>query len=263
MEFVEDTFDSNGRKPVYFNLTEDKLVLLRRRGFFPTSTGLIDDVYYEFTSSINAPTHLKGDLSIKQLVEMACEDMEEVLFKKDSTIAMPVTFNFNEPYWDDSFGEYKRYCDVEPLCLEPYIARYIRAINRCGMKTFYSCDGWHNSPAKSKELVILFSDRYSWIWHKLMYKRSYIQKVCNWEHKHSGSDLVARIVLPIKDDGKLKVYNQIITVANTIIENSDYLISLKEHVVQNIFGVEINSLTDSEAEKKIEDVLSMLISDIG
>ena len=218
MEFVEDTFDPNEREPAFFELPENKLVLLRKRGFFPTSTGLIDDVYYKFLRSINAPTHLRGDLSVKKLVEMPYEEMKEVLFRKDSMIAMPVTFYYNEPHWSDSFGRHRSYYDVEPLCLEPYISKYVRAINRCGMETFYSCDGWHSSTEKSKELVILFSDRYSWIWHKLLYKRRFIPKNCHWEYGHSGSNLVARIILPKKDDEKLHVYNHVMSAANTIIE---------------------------------------------
>ena len=64
-------------------------------------------------------------------------------------------------YRFSSFGRCQYFYDVDPFWLEPFIAKYVRVINRCGMETFFSCDGWHKAPRKSREVTILFSDRYS------------------------------------------------------------------------------------------------------
>ena len=251
----KEYIDPNDYKLAIFDLSKERKAILERRGFFPTSKGLIDDTYYRLIKDIGRIRHLKEELSFQQLLHMPYGKMENQLFMKDGVIAQPVTFYYDEPGWYDSFGGGREVHDVDPVCLEPFVARYVRAINRCGMETFYSCDGWHNKPSKSKELVILFSDRYSWMWHKLLYKESFIQEDNYWEHKHSGSDKIARIWLPRKDDEKLRVYDYILSAADTIVDKNRYFRELKEYVVHNIYGIDIDRLSDDEAEGKIEELI--------
>ena len=43
---IDEFIDPKENEPAILNLPIDKLKLLEKRGFFPTSSGLIDDTYY-------------------------------------------------------------------------------------------------------------------------------------------------------------------------------------------------------------------------
>lgn len=254
MEFwEEEIIDPRDNEPAILELSADTIKILEKRGLFPTLSGLIDDTYYVTRKEIIRHTHLKGGISVQQLIKMSFEELERILFMKDSVTGMPVTFFYDELGWGESFGGEKMFYDVNPFFLEPYIAKYVRAINRCGMKTFYSCDGWHKSIEKSKELVVLFRDRYSWIWHKLVCKLINIQEYCCWEHEKGGAEHIARIRLHREDEQKIQVYNRLLLAADIVVENYVFLKKMKESFLSCNYGFEMDTLSDYETEKRIRD----------
>lgn len=256
MEIVEEEYiDPREKEPAVFDLSLDKMKLLEKRGFFPTTSGLIDDTYYTIRKEIRRHTHLQEMLSVQDLVNMSFDDMERVLFMKDSMIGMPVTFLYGENRWIDTFGGYRKFFDVDPLCLEPFIAKYVRSINRCGMETFFSCDGWHKRPGKSREIVILFRDRYSWIWHKVICKLNNIEEFCCWEHKNEGSEPLSRIRLPRDDERKIQIYNGVLLAADMFIDNIVLLKRLKTSFLLNVHASEIDALSDCGVEEKMKEFL--------
>ena len=173
------------------------------------------------------------------------EKMKEQLFSKDSVIPQEVCF-IDEKMWHSSFGGSNMFYDVRPDCLEPYISRYVRIINRCGMKTFYSCDGWHRASHKSREMVIIFEDRYSWIWHKIICEQlDYVK----WEY---GKRLV-RISLPHHDSGKLCIYEKVNNAAELFENNCSYLKSLKRQVIDSIEDTSI--YIDIYSDEEVEDII--------
>ena len=260
MEVEEKTIDLNESEPAYFELAEEKRLLLEKRGFFPMEKGTIDDTYYTNKAKILMYTHLtKENISVQQLLNMSFSQMEQLLFMKDSMIAMPVVFYFERESWYYSFNSDKIYYDVDPLCLEPYIAKYVRAINRCGIETFYSCDGWHAKPNKSKEIVILFRDRYSWLWHSQLCRIYGIEKDCPWEFEKVGSDYVARIALPKGDEGKKHIYDRVILSANIFIRNNILLKSIKKKFIMSVNGYEMDALSNQEVEERFCEYISNCI----
>ncbi len=256
MEIYEEEYiDPREKEPAILNLSLDKIKLLEKRGFFPTSSGLIDDKYYTIRKEIRRNTHLQGMLSVQDLVDMSFDEMERVLFMKDSVIGMPVTFMYDENRWIDTFGGYRQFYDVDPLCLEPYISKYVRVINRCGMETFFSCDGWHKKPSKSREMVILFRDRYSWIWHKVMCKLNNIEEFCCWEHNNEGSEPLSRIRLPGDDKRKIQIYDGVQLAADMFVKNFDLLKRSKKSFLLNVHASEIDDLSDCEIEENMMEFL--------
>lgn len=248
MEIVEEFEDPRDKEPATFELPNDKKNLLKRRGFFPTMSNLIDDTFYTTRKDVKRITHLNESLSVLQLVNLSVDEMEKVLYKKDSMAYMEVSFYHDEKIWNDSFAGYKLFYDVDPLCLEPYIARYIRMINRCGMETFFSCDGWHEKPEKSREMVILFRDRYAWLWHKQLCEIIEIGEYCLWKHVNEGSDYIARIKLPREDKQKIQIYNQIERAAEIFDKEEANLKKLKESIVCEVRANDMDTLSNNEIE---------------
>ena len=254
MEISDDYIDPEENEPAILNLSVDKKKLLEKRGLFPTASGLIDDTYYITRKEIKRNTHLQGLLSVHELTNMSLNEMERVLYKKDSVIGMEViSFDDDSSYY--SFGGYKRFYDVDPLCLEPYIAKYVRAINRGGMKTFFSCDGWHNKAYKSRELVIRFTDRYSWIWHKVLCKLNNIEEYCCWEHRSSGKNLSSRILLPRADEQRIQIYNGVLLAADVFVQNTNLLKGLKDSFLLKVDASEMDELSDTEVEERMREFL--------
>lgn len=256
MEIIEEEYvDPHDLEPALFKLTDEKRIILEKRGLFPGPDGQIDDRYYTTRRNIKRRSHLKAITSILQLIEMPCLEMERLLFEKDSMQAIPVVFYDNTETWSNSFGCYPYFYDVDPFCLEPYIAKYVRAINRCGMQTFYSCDGWHKRASKSKELVILFRERYSLIWHKLICGLLDVDKNSCWEYECNGLLLVARIRLPRDDERKLIIYTDLLSAANTFVEKSDFCRDLKLYIAHNSNDREMDYLSNKEVEKKLSSYI--------
>ena len=256
MEFWEEEFiDPRDNEPAILELPEDTIKIFEKRGLFPTLSGLIDDTYYTTRKEITRHTHLKGGISVQKLINMSFEELERILFMKDSVMGMPVTFFFFYLRWAESFGGNNKFYDVNPFFLEPYTAKYVRAINRCGMKTFYSCDGWHKRIEKSKELVMLFRDRYSWSWHKIICKLINTQEYCCWEYEKEGVDYIARIRLHREDEKKIQVYNRLLLAADKVVENCVNFKKMKESFISCNHGFEMDMLSDYETEKRMRDFM--------
>lgn len=243
MEIVDNTIDNENEIDTSIQLDKDRIELLRYRGFY-SKTDKADD-YYNDNRELLSLSFFQSDIRLLELFRMPYEKMKEQLFSKDSVIPQEVCF-IDEKMWHSSFGGSKMFYDVRPDCLEPYISRYVRIINRCGMKTFYSCDGWHRASHKSREMVIIFEDRYSWIWHKIICEQlDYVK----WEY---GKRLV-RISLPHHDSGKLCIYEKVNNAAELFENNCSYLKSLKRQVIDSIEDTSI--YIDIYSDEEVEDII--------
>lgn len=82
------------------------------------------------------------------------------------------------------FGE-----KVAVSCLEPYIARYVKAISACGLSTRSSCDGFH--PRENSLFIRFLCEPYT-LWHKHLWKE-YLSKNyrLNWDENFSKVQLGA------------------------------------------------------------------------
>ena len=246
MEIIDNTVNNENTIDTTIELDQDKIKLLRRRGFY-LETNKVDDKFSDY-NVLTSHSFFRSDIKLIELFGMPFEKMKEQLFSKDSVISQEVCSTY-EKGWYSSFNGSQLFYDVRPDCLEPYISRYVRAINRCGMKTFYSCDGWHRKPHKSKEMVVLFDDRYSWIWHKIICEQFGGIK---WEY---GKKLV-RFMLPYKDDDKLIIYEKINNDAVYFENNCDSLRKLKVQVIDGIGHTCIDRYSDEEVEEKMRDVFN-------
>jgi len=84
----------------------------------------------------------------------------ERYFSKDSVKEQEVFYNAHNEKWAKCFASTTlQDTYVNPLDLDPFVARYIIAINRIGIKTCHSCDGWHKN--SENKLLVGFKERYS------------------------------------------------------------------------------------------------------
>lgn len=90
------------------------------------------------------------------------------LFKKDS-MEEPKMCSRYHGYNFHFFADGVSPCDVSPSEMDPYIARLCNALNSIGVKTCYSCDGWHERYAPYiSRMEICMKERYSVIWFWLI-----------------------------------------------------------------------------------------------
>jgi len=96
--------------------------------------------------------------SLDAIDELDTNQLIRTLFAKDS-----VDYGFSAQYLDEPYSEFKnKPVWVSGALLDPYIARFIHAINSIGIRTIQCCDGWHkNMDASGRYAYIKFPDRYS------------------------------------------------------------------------------------------------------
>ena len=136
---------------------------------------------------------------------------------------------------------------VNPTKLEPFVTRYVNAINGIGSKTYESCDGWHFEKDKSKELYIIFKDRYSRIWHKVV-SQLFLAEKSEVAWKYNGNKMF--VPLPDSDLGKLKIYILINKEAELFEEIGSYILNLKKNVIAKMKNEIKNPLSDELIEKR-------------
>jgi len=128
----------------------------------------------------------------------------------------------------DWYGKYNQFKEVVHLPkirvydLEPFIARFAKAISSIGISTWSSCEGHWGTPA-----YIIFDRKYHRIWFQTVLNKFIKKKlnlVCNWK----WLDNRCTISSPGKDI--LEMYLEIQEVARLIYSYRDSLINIKKHV---------------------------------
>lgn len=149
---------------------EDVRRLLIQRGF----TG--DEIDGNFGEYVSGQKDWGlSDISAREVAGVDGIEKVRILFRKDS---VKLGLNADHEGHED-FDRYRlQYPSNDGRCLnasmlEPFIARFVIAINNCGIFTVKSCDGWHdriNSPME-KRMSIYFEDKYSALWFRLIMER--------------------------------------------------------------------------------------------
>lgn len=152
------------------NEREYLLELLKVRGF------LFENLYGELhlsDSSYKEDAWYLNDL----LIQCGCGKMENkavILLSQPNIEAMEKIFADNPPieglYENSTNGgsnfKHRIHGESVPVeLLDPFIARYIKAISACSVPTTASCDGNH---PQMNRMYLMIKDRTSRIWHKLI-----------------------------------------------------------------------------------------------
>ena len=128
--------------------------------------------------------------------------------------------------WYGKFDQFKEIVylpEIRVYDLEPFIARFAKAISSIGISTWSSCEGHWGTPA-----YVIFDRKYHSIWFQTLLNKFIKKKldlVCNWK----WLDNRCTISSPGKDI--LEMYLEIQEVARLISHYKDSLLSIKKHVL--------------------------------
>ena len=127
--------------------------------------------------------------------------------------------------WYGKFSQFKEIAhlpEIRVYDLEPFIARFAKAISAIGVSTWSSCEGHWGTPA-----YIIFDRKYHLLWFQTLLNKFIKKKlnlVCNWK----WLDNRCTISSPAKDI--MEMYIEIQEVARLIYNYRDSLVNIKQHV---------------------------------
>lgn len=206
-----------------------------------------DKTFYENRSVLLKYRGIVDSVSINSYKELLS------FFEKDTVPNFEVTWIDRKSHinkWTKSFasnritGNY-----VSPYVLEPFVARYVIAINKVGIKTFYSCDGWHS---KTKNILkIGFVDRNSMVWHKIISSMIDDGASISWCYEYP----MAILKLPDDDENKLKCFAQVNRRAEILEIYSEKFLNMKIDLIEKVKGKPKNMLSDEELEEFLKSFL--------
>ena len=127
--------------------------------------------------------------------------------------------------WYGKFSQFKEVVhlpEIRVYDLEPFIARFAKAVSSIGISTWSSCEGHWGTPA-----YVIFDRKYYRIWfHTLLNKfiKKKLDLVCNWKW------LDNRCTISSPEDDIMEMYLEIQEVARIIHQYRSSLINIKQHV---------------------------------
>ena len=131
---------------------------------------------------------------------------------------------------------------ISPSKLEPFVARYVLAINSVGAKTNFSCDGWHKKT--KNEWSVAFVERNSALWHKIIFE--YVCSTLHIQLKMNFDKNFAFVTLPPSDDKKICEYIKINKIAEYIEKNQSLFLNAKSKMIEKLKNLPKNCLSDED-----------------
>lgn len=231
--------------------------ILRSRGY------LIDEADGKYYLSDNSHNHdittlnkflnensigyISGSLiTIQNIVPLSILDK----LYKNIYIGIEEHHNYAHYSWDMSFR--RKYGEKVPaVFLEPYIARYVKAISSIGIMTYACCDGAHYN-RKTSELYVMHQGIYDLYWHKIIlnyYFDNILQNI-KWEINKSKFDFKFSCNYIAED--AVEVFYQINKLAKEIYDNRIRLREIKMSIYDNLrFDINHNTYSEEEIYLKI------------
>lgn len=134
--------------------------------------------------------------------------------------------------------------------LEPFIARYVKAISACCVLTAGCCDG--NHPGKNK-MFLQLSGYGSVPWHMLICKYILRDKYnINWINDYTAIEL--------KPETKYMMYYELNKAAEVIYDNRIQIRSVKNKVLGEMTNSYLKKTTPDEIEKKFIEKATAILS---
>jgi hypothetical protein len=127
--------------------------------------------------------------------------------------------------WYGKFSQFKEIVhlpEIRVYDLEPFIARFAKAISSIGISTWSSCEGHWGTPA-----YVIFDRKYHRVWFQTLLNKFIKKKlniVCNWRW------LDNRCTICSPENDIMEMYLEIQEVARLISNYIDPLVNIKQHV---------------------------------
>lgn len=163
-------------------------------------------------------------LNIKELEILSngaflLSEWDDLFTEKEEISFACISFERKWSYYKNRiYGE-----SVNAMDLEPFIARYIKALSSIGIDTSMSCDGNHSGDIQSQSMKVsvTFNSKYDQIWHKIVSEFVlHQQNIWNYGKKNN-------VILYYNESTQLEKYLTILDDANQIYDNRLVLRELK------------------------------------
>ncbi len=124
-----------------------------------------------------------GEIKDGKIILFPDGNMEEIFFM-DNKIGITASLDKDDGW--EKFIHYTYVPKVSVGILEPFVARYIKAISACGIGTWYSCDGNHPEKKPPHEIIIDFVSEPHRLWHEIICTSYLSQRVSlDWDASYS------------------------------------------------------------------------------
>lgn len=233
----------------YFNFSEADFVyeVLCARGF------LLERVGSEIVISDNShadDTRCLDEILRTYEVGQVCGDVV-LIYDMDNSQRLLQLFEGGQPIRQEMCCNYYdwRYFSrrvhgfkVPTINLEPYIARYIKAISSAGLLTYSCCDGNHGE--KESYVRIGFSGYPNIMWHRFLWQEYYSKRFAlDWECNYT--------CIRITEDNRKDVYNELNRAAAEIYTDREALRKVKQKSTQWINRRVIREYDEKEIWSKV------------
>ena len=144
--------------------------------------------------------------------------------------------------------------NIDVCMLEPFIAKYVMAINACGVLTEMSCDANHKR--RAGEVFITFSGKPFFIWHKIIVGALFGEEENLWHYKDNA------VNMPINADNVTRTYILIAMMAEKLMYYSDEIYQVCQSVQQRLISLKDSDEYWTEFEKIAKEELRMIGKEI-
>ena len=157
--------------------------------------------------------------------------------------------------WYGKFSQFKEVVhlpEIRVYDLEPFIARFAKAISSIGISTWSSCEGHWGTPA-----YVIFDRKYYRIWFQTLLNKFIKKKlnlVCNWKW------LDNRCTISSPGNDIMEMYVEIQEVARLIYNYRDSLVNTKQHVT-SLLTNEHKKMNKKNLLKDFENFFDAAISE--
>lgn len=234
--------------------------LLKARGFLLEDEGLI----LSDNSHRDDITYLKGLLKECNIgkvrngkIVIAQGGNVEKIFYKDNQIGGEACTNGEtwKKFIHNSFAP-----QIPVRWLEPFIARYVKAISACGVGTWCSCDGNHLDRRSSHRIIIDLTGMPNSIWHEIICNRLlYGRFRFRWGLSRDGAKIIRfnkmnkwRVYTELNRAGEF-LYNNRIKIRQIRWEVSD---GISVSMVRHLSDDELAAIFSERANKLFDEFLN-------
>lgn len=166
-----------------------------------------------------------------------CDEFINTEFRENNQIGIPSCWRCRDWEW---FKRREHGDKVAVSLLEPFIARYIKAISSCCVLTVGSCDG--NHPHKN-EMYIMTEGEGSIPWHKLICEKCLVGKYdIIWKNDYSS--------MSFSENTKYDTYYTVNKAAEYLYANRKEIRKIKDEALGEISTNYLRHHTSEEIEKE-------------
>ena len=255
---IEIFFDAIRKK--CYGEEEYAAEILKARGFLLKETGLVlsdnshkDDAAYlnELLTEENL-----GEVKDRKIFVATGANVEKIFYSNNVSRCEGSVLCYSED-WKKFIRN--SYAPKVPLkFLEPFVGRYVKAINACGVATCMSCDGNHHAQGNSQRILINFEGEPNILWHKIIRQRLLVK---NFGLRWLCCDDSVKI--PFKKTDKWKTYAEFNRAGEFLYDNRIKIRQIRREASDGITLSMTRHLSSGELAKIFSERANKLFDDFS